>query len=144
MGADAAVASEAVVAEFLDPGLPASERLTEALDSTPTGVPLARLLGALDLRLLDDFDLAEAAAGFVRMSGWAHAGLAAVAVELARRPGMGPRWDPRARRGAGMTGERVAALALSARLNRSPQDTAALIREGAEFAGVLADTGAAL
>lgn len=144
-GADApAAGSEAVVAEFLDPELPASERLTEALDSTPTGVPLARLLGALDPRLLDDFDLTEAAAAYTRMSGWAHAGLAAVAVELARRPGMGPRWDPRARRGAGMTGERVAALALSARLNRSPKDTAALIREGAEFAGLLADTGAAL
>ncbi|MBW0252618.1 HNH endonuclease signature motif containing protein [Cellulomonas sp. PS-H5] len=134
------------MAEFLDPGLPRSERLTEALDRTPTGVPLARLLGALDPRSLDDFDLAEVAAGFTRMSGWAHAGLAAVAVELARRQGMGPRLDPRAPRGrgSGLTSQRVAAMTLSARLKRSPQDTAALIREGADFAGALAETGAAL
>ncbi len=138
----------AVVAEFLDPDLPRSERLTEALDRTPTGAQLARLLEALDPRALDDYDLAELAAGFTRMSGWAHAGLATTAVELARRPGMGPgmgpRSDPRSTRQAGMTSGRVAAISLSARLNRSPRDTATLIREGAAFAGTLADTGAAL
>ncbi|WP_147795710.1 HNH endonuclease signature motif containing protein [Cellulomonas sp. Y8] len=136
----------AVVAEFLDPGLPRSEQLTEALDSTPTGVPLARLLGALDPRSLDDFDLAEVAAAYTRMSGWAHAGLAGVAAELARRQGMGPQLDPRAPRGrgSGLSSQRVAAMTLSARLSRSPQDTAALIREGADFAGALADTGTAL
>lgn len=133
----------AVVAEFLDPDLPRSERLTEALDRTPTGAQLARLLEALDPRSLDDYDLAELAAGFTRMSGWAHAGLAAAAVELARRPGLGPRSDPRSTR-QGMTSGRVAAMSLSARLNRSPRDTATLIREGAAFAGTLADTGAAL
>ncbi|WP_431837717.1 DUF222 domain-containing protein [Cellulomonas sp. Y8] len=145
-GAEAGTADRAVVAEFLDPGLPRSERLTEALDRTPTGVPLARLLEALDPRSLDDFDLAEVAAGFTRMSGWAHAGLAGVAAELARRQGMGPRLDPRAPRGrgVGLTSQRVAAMTLSARLKRSPQDTAALIREGADFAGALAETGAAL
>ncbi|WP_217615122.1 HNH endonuclease signature motif containing protein [Cellulomonas sp. GbtcB1] len=146
--ADAVVgaADPAVVADFLDPDLPRPERLTEALDRTPTGVPLARLLGALDPRSLDDFDLAEVAAAYTRMSGWAHAGLAGVAAELARRQGMGPRLDPRAPRGrgVGLTSQRVAAMTLSARLKRSPQDTAALIREGADFAGALAETGAAL
>ncbi|WP_217615321.1 HNH endonuclease signature motif containing protein [Cellulomonas sp. GbtcB1] len=139
-----AEAAAAVVAEYLDPGLPRHEQLEEALDRTPTGSPLVRLLEALDPRSLDDYDLAELAAGFARMAGWVHANLAAVAVELARRPGMAPRPDPRSGRGTGITPERVAATALSARLQRSPQDTAALVREGSEFSGDLAATGQAL
>ncbi|GIG37852.1 HNH endonuclease signature motif containing protein [Cellulomonas pakistanensis] len=139
-----AEAAAAVVAEYLDPGLPRHEQLAEALDRTPTGVPLVRLLEALDPRSLDDYDLAELAAGFTRMAGWVHANLAAVAVELARRPGMAPRPDPRSGRGTGITPERIAATALSARLKRSPQDTAALVREGSEFSGDLAATGQAL
>nr|WP_277344773.1 HNH endonuclease signature motif containing protein [Cellulomonas sp. IC4_254] len=78
------------------------------------------------------------------MAGWVHANLAAVAVELARRPAMAPRLDPRSGGGTRITSERVAATALSARLRRSPQDTAALVREGSEFSGDLAATGEAL
>lgn len=139
-----AAAAAAVVAEHLDPDLPRHEQVEEALDRTPTGVPLVRLLEALDPRSLDDYDLVELAAGYSRMAGWVHANLAAVAVELARRPAMAPRLDPRSGGGTRITSERVAATALSARLRRSPQDTAALVREGSEFAGDLAATGEAL
>lgn len=137
-------ADASVVAEYLDPALPRREQLEEALDRTPTGAPLARLLDALDPRALDDYDLLELAAGYARMAGWAHANLAAVAVELARRPGMAPRPDSRGPGGSGITSEKVAAAALSARLQRSPRDTAALVREGSEFSGDLAATGDAL
>jgi len=114
--------------------------------AAPTGAPLAHVLDDLDLTRLEAYELEDVAAAYTRMSGWAHAGLAAVAVELSRRPEMAPRRyvTEDGRRGPVLSAERVTALSLAARLLRSPRDLTAVVREGRVFRGVLADTGRAL
>jgi len=123
-----------------------TETPEDRVAAASTGAPLARILDDLDLTRLDAYELEDVAAAYTRMSGWAHAGLAAVAVELSRRPEMAPRRyvTEDGRRGPVLSAERVTALSLAARLLRSPRDLTAVVREGRVFRGVLADTGRAL
>jgi len=127
-------------------GTESTETIADRVAAAPTGAPMARVLEDLDLTRLDAFELEDVAAAYTRMSGWAHAGLAAVAVELSRRPEMAPRRyvTEDGRRGPVLSAERVTALSLAARLLRSPRDLTAVVREGRVFRGVLTDTGRAL
>lgn len=139
-------AQAAVVAEYLDPAQPDAFRIPCALDETPTGVPLVRLLSALDLPSLSAFDLTELAAAYLRVAGWAHAGLARAAAALHRTPNMPhPRLTDHQNRAEQLTMPlRATAMALSMRLNRSPQEMLALVREGLAYDHHLAATGRAL
>jgi hypothetical protein len=141
-----AAARAAVVAEHLDPAQPALFRLQSALDETPTGVPLVRLLSALDLPSLSAFDLTEVAAAYVRVAGWAHAGLARAAAALHRAPDMPhPRLTDHQNRAEQLTMPlRATAMPLSLRLHRSPQEMLALVREGLAYDHHLSATGQAL
>jgi hypothetical protein len=132
----------------VDRDVPRSAAVARALATAPTGSALVRMLEVLDPAgprpvRPGAFVLVEAVAAAARMASWAYALQARLAAELARCPDMAPFYR-HAPGSVTVTAQQSAVQALAMRLLRSDRQTAALVRHGLAFDGLLADTGAAL
>ena len=143
-----AVVPDAVVPDVLVPG---DVLLQEARDKEfaqwladlPAGVELMTALEALDLEALSAFQRVEVVVAAGRLAARAHALKARAAVAVDRHPDMRPppaRYKP----GLALRSSHLTAATLAMRMQTTSHEAELLVLEGRAYAGVLADTGAAL
>jgi hypothetical protein len=116
------------------------------LVGTPTGSPLVAALEALEadgLHGLGGFERVEVVAAAARLEAWAHALKARAAAALDRHESMRA---PRGRipAGSALVSRNITAATLAMRLQCSPREADALVREGISYRETLTRTGAAL
>ncbi|MFF1530129.1 DUF222 domain-containing protein [Cellulomonas sp. NPDC058312] len=118
-------------------------QLARRLAELPAGVALLTELDQLDLDELTAFERVEVVVAAGRLEALAHAIKARAAAALDRHPDMRP---PRGRPlpGAALVARHLTGATLAMRLQASTHEAETLVREGIAYAGVLADTGAAL
>jgi hypothetical protein len=118
-------------------------RFAHRLAALPAGVPLLTEIEQLDLEGLTAFERVEVVVAAGRLEALAHALKASAAAALDRHPDMRP---PRSRPlpGTALVSRHLTAATLAMRLQTSTGEADTLVREGTAYAGVLADTGAAL
>ncbi|WP_454050811.1 DUF222 domain-containing protein [Cellulomonas sp. Marseille-Q8402] len=120
---------------------------TAWLAALPAGVALLSVLEHLDLERLTAFERVEVAVAAARLESRAHALKARAAASVDRHPDMRPTTRPAGARltpGTAVLSRHLTAATLSMRLQSSTREADLLVREGQCYAGVLADTGAAL
>jgi hypothetical protein len=113
------------------------------LADLPAGVELMTALENLDLDTLSAFQRVEVVVAAGRLAARAHAMKARAAAAVDRHPDMRPP-PARFRPGIGLRSAHLTAATLSFRMQTTSYEAELLVREGQAYAGVLADTGAAL
>lgn len=119
------------------------KEFAQRMADLPAGVPLLSAVESLDLDTLSAFQRVEVVVAARRLGSLAHALAARAAAAVDRHPDMRPppaRYQP----GTGLTSAHLTAATLAFRLMTTSHEAELLVREGKAYAGVLADTGAAL
>lgn len=117
--------------------------LAHDLDQTPPGPRLAALLDGIDPDDTDLYDRVELVAAAGRLESWAHRIKARAAGAVDRHPDMRPH-PGHLPPGQALVSRRITAATLAMRLQASPRETDALVREGRSYDSELAATGDAL